>query len=242
MEPSAKTAPTFNRASRPLLLGHRGLRARGLTRLPAAGPVENSLAAFESALSQGCDGFEFDVRHTRDGRHVICHDPDFNGREIAASDFADLAGRDGKRLACLEDVLKQFGRSAYLDIELKVAGNEQGVVDALKTNPPQRGFTVSSFLPDVVTRLHSLDSELPLGFICDREEAMPLWRLLPVKVFLPRHDFVQPQLIADVHRHGCQIMSWTVNSPRCMQDLATWGIDGLISDDPALLYQTFHIA
>ena len=45
-----------------------------------------------------------------------------NGREIAASDLAELGGRDGSALACLEDVLQQFGHRAYLDIEMKVAG------------------------------------------------------------------------------------------------------------------------
>jgi glycerophosphoryl diester phosphodiesterase len=236
----AKIAQPLSSAQRPLLLGHRGLRARGFTRLPAVVPVENSLVAFESALAQGCDGFEFDVRRTRDGRNVLWHDADFSGREIAASDLGDLAGREGNQLACLEDVLKQFGRSAYLDIELKVTGGEESVVAALRAHPPQRGLVVSSFLPEVVTRLHTLDDSLPLGFICDRDDAMRLWRLLPVKMLLPRHDLVRPQLIADVHRSGRQIMTWTVNSPRRMQELADWGIDGLISDDPAMLYQTFH--
>jgi glycerophosphoryl diester phosphodiesterase len=171
---------------------------------------------------------------------VLWHDAEFNGREVAASDFADLAGRAGNKLALLEDVLKQFGRSAYLDIELKVAGHEESLIAALKISPPQCGFIVSSFLPEVISRLNDLDDGLPLGFICDRDEAMPLWRILPTKAFLPRHDFVRPQLIADVHRSGRRIMTWTVNSPGRMQELASWGIDGLISDDPTLLYQTFH--
>ncbi len=61
-------------AARPLLLGHRGARR--------AAP-ENTLEAFDLALAHGCDGFEFDVRMTRDGRCVICHDPRLRGREIA---------------------------------------------------------------------------------------------------------------------------------------------------------------
>jgi glycerophosphoryl diester phosphodiesterase len=209
--------------------------------LASNSPVENSLAAFEYALSQGCDGIEFDVRYTRDSRSVIWHDSEWNGRNIAATDYVDLIGRDGERLACLEDVLRQFGQRAYLDIEMKVAGHEKAVLASLKANLPQRGFILTSFLHEVLTRLHSLDAELPLGFLCDREEAMNLWRELPVKAFAPRYDFVQPQLIEAVHQLGRQIMTWTVNSPRRMQELAAWGIDGLISDDPALLYQTFHI-
>jgi glycerophosphoryl diester phosphodiesterase len=89
-------------------------------------------------------------------------------------------------------------------------------------------------------RLRELDRTVPLGLICDRDEAMPLWRQLPVAVFLPRHDKVTAPLIEEVHRCGQQIMTWTVNSSRSMQQLADWGMDGLISDIPELLYQTFH--
>ena len=54
--------------SRLLRLGHRG--ARALTSIP-----ENTLASFDRALADGCDGFEFDVRLTADGEAVVCHDP-----------------------------------------------------------------------------------------------------------------------------------------------------------------------
>ena len=62
--------------NRPLLLGHRG--ARSLKTIP-----ENTLASFDRALADGCDGFEFDVRLTSDGAAVICHDPETEGVEIA---------------------------------------------------------------------------------------------------------------------------------------------------------------
>jgi glycerophosphoryl diester phosphodiesterase len=58
--------------TRPLLLGHRG--ARGIRSIP-----ENTIASFDRALADGCDGFEFDVRLTADGEAVICHDPVFRG-------------------------------------------------------------------------------------------------------------------------------------------------------------------
>jgi glycerophosphoryl diester phosphodiesterase len=227
-----------NNRSRPLLLGHRGLRPIGLKRFMSGNSAENSLAAFEYALLHGCDGFEFDVRHTRDGCNVLWHDAEFNGREIASTDHAMLTARDGTRLPCLEDVLRQFGARAYLDIELKVAGREERIVAAIQQNSPQRGYIVSSFLPETLLRLHDLDEQVPLGYICERKDLMDRWRNLPVNVFLPRHDLVRPQLITDVHRNGQQVMTWTVNSRRRMQQLADWGIDGLISDDPQLLVRT----
>ena len=227
-----------NSSSRPLLLGHRGLRHCGLRRRFSAPPGENSIAAFESALSQGCDGFEFDVRHTRDGRNVLWHDPEFRGRRIATSDFSQLADRDGSTLASLEEVLGQFGHRAYLDIELKVAGHEKAVVAVLRQRPPQRAYVVSSFLPEVLLRLHEIDDQLPLGYICERRSLMDRWRDLPIKVFLPRHDLLRPELIEEAHRRGMQIMTWTANSARRMRQLADWGVDGLISDDPQLLFRT----
>ena len=134
--------------------------------------------------------------------------------------------------------MRQFGERAYLDIELKVAGGEDGIVAALKRNPPQRGYVVSSFLPEVLRRLRRANDQIPLGYICERGDWMDRWRELPIKVFLPRHDLVQTQLVEEVHDRGLQIMTWTVNSPRHMRQLAGWGVDGLISDDPGLLFRT----
>lgn len=223
---------------RPLLLGHRGLRLRGFQRLTSKTPVENSLPAFEYALSQGCDGFEFDVRHTRDGRSVLWHDPKLHGREIATTDYADLTARNESTLYCLEEVLRQFGSRAYLDIELKVAGYEEVIAAALKQNLPQRGFVLSSFLPKVLSRVHNIDDQIPLGYICEERAILARWTELPIRVVLPRYDFVSFSLIQEVHQRGQQIMTWTVNSPRRMKQLATWGVDGLISDDPELLVRT----
>ena len=202
--------------------------------------MENSLVALEYALSQGCDGFEFDVRHTRDGRNVLWHDPDWNGKVIAATDYAGLADRNGCRLACLEDVLEKFAQRAYLDIELKVSGNEESVVAALRARPPQHGFIVSSFLPEILVRVHEIDTQPPLGYICDRRDRIDVWQRLPIRVFLPRYDLVNTELIEELHRKGRELMTWTVNSKRQMRQLAEWGIDGLISDDPQLLCRTFH--
>jgi len=141
-------------------------------------------------------------------------------------------------IPCLGDVLAEFGHKAYLDIELKVSGNEEHVISELHEQAPRR-IVVSSFLPEVLTRLHSLDAGVPLGYICKHKQGVPGWTKLPIKIFLPHHRLASERLIEQVHEHGVQVIAWTVNDSDAMLRLAAWGVDGIISDDPALLGRTF---
>jgi glycerophosphoryl diester phosphodiesterase len=227
---------------RPLLLGHRGVRPLpflGLRWRKSELPPENTLAAFDYALEHGCDGFEFDVRYTRDRRSILHHDPKVKGREVAMTDHAPLERRIGYKLPSLEDVLQLFGATAWLDIELKVVGGEETVVAALRAHPPRRGFVVSSFFPDVLLSLHEIDPSLPLGYICEHLDDAQLWSGLPIKYFLPHHSLVSELLIDEAHRRKVQLLTWTVNLRDDLLRLAGWGVDGLISDDPKLLSHTF---
>src|ERR1700675_4045544 len=88
----------------PLLLGHRGARAD--KSIP-----ESTLASFDLALAQGCDGFEFDVRLTADRQAAVCHDPTIRGLKIAESSAQELA------LPLLREVLNRYQSTAFLDVE-----------------------------------------------------------------------------------------------------------------------------
>jgi glycerophosphoryl diester phosphodiesterase len=211
----------------PLLLGHRGVRV-------SKAAAENSLAAFDLALQSGCDGFEFDVRLTACGRAVICHDEKAEGISIAHASCGQLDG-----LPRLDEVMSRYAGSAFLDIELKVPGLESDVLVALREHPPERGYVVSSFLPEVLLDLRARSAEVRLGFICDRKKNLDRWRELPVDYVIPKHPLVTLQLVRDVHGAGRTILTWTVNDKKSMQRLAGWGVDGIISDDPELLFRTF---
>lgn len=223
---------------RPLLLGHRGARpiSRSDARAPASVPPENSLACFEYALTNGCDGFEFDVRVTRDGQLVICHNAWVKGFKVSASSYDRLQSHGP--FCSLEEVLRRFAHRAYLDVEVKVAGAEDAIVAAVHRHRPERGFVISSFLPEVLRRLHKLDSSLPLGYVCKRSSSLPLLRRLPIQLVLPHYKLVTRELIEQAHDRGLQIFTWTVNREPDLLQLADWGVDGVISDDPRLLAQT----
>src|SRR5260370_4890926 len=167
----------------PLLLGHRGARAS--SQIP-----ENTLASFELCLKHGCDGFEFDVRCSANGQAVICHDATIGGMKIEKTTANNLP------LPTLEEVLRQFAHRAFLDIELKVAGLEAQTVAELRKHPPQKGYVVSSFLPDVLTAIHDLNPVSPLGFLCDSQDRLRGWREMPSEWLIPHPELAQQELVA----------------------------------------------
>jgi glycerophosphoryl diester phosphodiesterase len=211
----------------PLLLGHRGARAS--SQIP-----ENTLASFELCLLHGCDGFEFDVRLSADGQAVISHDATVGGVKIENTQSKRLA------LPTLEEVLRQFAHRAFLDIELKVAGLEAQTVAELRKHPPQKGYVVSSFLPEVLTAMQDLDPAIPLGLLCDSQDELRDWREMPAEWVIPHLGLADGELVALVHAAGKKIMVWTVNRADRMHDFAVWRVDAIISDETELLTRSLR--
>jgi glycerophosphoryl diester phosphodiesterase len=210
---------------RPLLLGHRG--ARAFRQIP-----ENTLASFELCLQHGCDGFEFDVRCSSDEQAVICHDATAGRMKIATTPSKSLP------LPSLEDVLRQFAHRAFLDIELKVAGLESQTLSELHKHRPQKGYVVSSFLPEVLAAIHNLDAAIPLGFLCETQDQLSAWRQTPAQWVIPYFELADRKLVELVHATGKRVMVWTVNRAERMHEFAKWGMDAIISDETELLVRS----
>ena len=216
-----------------LLLGHRGARLYA---------PENTVAAFDLALEHGADGFEFDVRGTRDKQSIICHDPRLNRLVIRRHTFKQLQESFTSPALVppsLEDVLDRYARTAFLNIEVKVRGMEPLVARAVKRVRPRRYF-ISSFLPSVVRKLHALDSSLILGSLAQTRWQLRRWPMLPAAYIVPHYRLLSTRLIKRLHAAGKTIVTWTVNNPRQMRRFAEMGVDGIISDDTKQLVGAFR--
>ncbi len=209
-----------------LLLGHRGVGGERLT-------AENTFAAFDRAMACGCDGFEFDLRLTACGRALVCHPPKVNGLIVSRANRTQLL--DFPRL---EDVFLRYGRTSFLNAELKVRGLESRVLAALRNRLPERGYLISSFIPDVLLEIKARRSEVPVGIICEKASQLMRWRRLPVEYVIAHKSLVTRMLVERIHQANRKIMVWTLNHARAMQRFAAWGVDGIISDDVSLLTRT----
>ena len=196
---------------------------------------ENTFASFDLALEHGCDGFEFDVRLSACGTALVCHDPKVGKIAVASARASQLS-----RLPRMRDVVQRYGQRAFLDIELKVGDLESKVLTALGEFPPKRGYVVSSFIPDVVMDLEARSASASIGIICETPAQLARWPKLPVDYVIAHQSLVDGKLVQDVQNAGPKIFVWTVNDRQAMVRLASWGVDGIISDDTELLVHTLR--
>lgn len=216
------------RDRRPLVLGHRGYRARY---------PENTLLAFSKALEHGADGIECDLQKSADGRYVVIHDPTVERTsggtgEVARMRFDELRRLDfggGERILDLEGLLAALPPDRYLDLELKaetIAPADCAAIEAiLAPRIGRRRLMVSSFEASLLG--HFRRKGYTVGFLVGDEIASRgagallgvILRLRPRYVNMPvqvveRVGLKKARLLLGLLRFlGCSILLWTVNDP-----------------------------
>jgi glycerophosphoryl diester phosphodiesterase len=163
----------------------------------------------------------------------VCHDPRV-GRITVSHATSDQLNH----LPQLEEIVQRYRQRAFLDIELKVRGLESKTLTALREQPLGPGYVISSFIPDVVMELEARSARATLGIICEKPTQLARWRKLPVDYVIAHRSLVDQKLVREVHGAGTKILVWTVNNKEAMLRLASWGVDGIISDNTQLLVST----
>ncbi len=211
-----------------------------------AGPLENTVAAFERAVDEGAYGIELDVHLSADGVPVVFHDEtltrltvDADPRRIEDLPCAELLAIElvgGARMPTLADVLDGFMGRIPLNIELKDPAGVEATARLL-SGRSTAGVMLSSFTESAVAaatrRLPAVDRALiveggdpgaldPRGAIA-RTGATH---------YHPEHALVNRRLAAAVQG---PINVWTVNDPAIARRMARCGVAGVMTDRPRWL-------
>jgi glycerophosphoryl diester phosphodiesterase len=220
-----------------LVIAHRGASAEA---------PENTLASFSLALEQGCDMIELDVRLSRDGEVVVCHDSHLGrlaglGRRVEAMTLAELRQVDvggGQRIPSLADVLSLVAGRAGLDVEMKTRSTTR---DRLATAVGElvHGWpgtlVVSSFDTKAIECLGGLRPELAVAPIYDAGASPGTGEPYPYAIV--EHSLATASFVTRCHRAGRRVLVWTVDDADRMRELQAIGVDGICSNRPALLRQ-----
>jgi len=173
----------------------------------------------------------------------------FRTAELAQLDATWPAATEGEPtgLATLDDVLRELAGRTRLLLELKDPARHPELVPAtlevldrhpwwLAADHPDR-MTLQSFDHDAVRRVRAqLPDHLPFGWLFDEGVVPPIAELPDwVRDVVVDHRSVTAELVAAAHGHGRRVLAWTVNDEPRLGQLVDLGVDGIITDDPALL-------
>nr|WP_290442967.1 glycerophosphodiester phosphodiesterase [Rhodovulum tesquicola] len=230
------------------IIAHRGA---------AGARPENTLASVEKALEDRADWVEIDVQETADGEVVIAHDSDF--MKLAGVDLkvwnatmADLAEIDigswfdpayaDQRTPTLRAVLEAAKGRGKVLIELKYYGHDvalesrvAGIVEA--TGMADQVGVMSLKIPGV-RKMHALRPDWPHGILA--ATALGDLSTLDADFLAVNTGQVSVGLVRRAHAQGRKVYVWTVDDPVTMVRMISMGVDGLITNEPALARQVME--
>ncbi|MDI9818535.1 MULTISPECIES: glycerophosphodiester phosphodiesterase [unclassified Legionella] len=233
------------------IIGHRGASAYA---------PENTMAAFNQALAQGCRYIEFDVMVSVDGEPFVFHDDTLsrttNGQGktgLATAEYLQSldAGRwfsrryRGEKIPHLREVLEWLTASdvqANIEIKPYPGTTEQTTVAVLShinqywpENKPLP--LLSSFDLAALTLCHSLAPEMPLGLLLDKWDEDWLQKARELQCYSVHYNkrALTAARVRDIKQQGYVLLAYTVNRRRQAKKLLDWGVDAVFSDYPDLL-------
>jgi len=206
--------------------------------------AEGSKAAYEGALAQGADGFECDVRLTKDKQIICYHDRNTTrlskiNLEIAKSTYFELKEKvDPYRLDQLLDLAIENKKD--LVIEFKHPVQTGGLVEKLTHNLlaekaaaiTKSKITVSLISFSYLATLRNLRSGHQSAYLI---QSKILSKINPAPIIGPSIKLVRenPEFISTQIKKGKKVFVWTVNNEADLQLCAKLGVNAVMSDNPA---------
>jgi glycerophosphoryl diester phosphodiesterase len=218
---------------------------------------ENTMAAVLKAIDDGADWVEIDVQETADGEVIVAHDSDFMksaGVELKVwnSTMDDIARIDvgssfdptyaAERTPTLRDVLMAARGKSRVMIELKYYGHnvdlEDRVARIVEETDMIDKIAVMSLKLAMVEKMRGLRPSWRTGMLAAR--AVGDLSKLDTNFIAVNTGQVSVGLIRRCKAEGKKLYAWTVDEPVTMSRMISMGVDGLITNQPALARQVME--
>jgi glycerophosphoryl diester phosphodiesterase len=244
-------APLAERLARPKeveIIAHRGA---------AGARPENTMAAIVKAVEDGADWVEIDVQETADGEVVVAHDSDFmklagvplkvwdaTMPELAEIDIGSWYGPAyaDERTPTLAEALAAMEGDSRLLIELKYYGHDVALEERVAAIVDAAGMAdrvaVMSLKIAGVEKMAALKPDWRRGVLA--ATAIGDLTTLDADFLALNTGQVSLGLIRRAHGREMDVYAWTVDDAVTMSRLISMGVDGLITNEPALARQVME--
>lgn len=113
------------------------------------------------------------------------------------------------------------------------------VVSEIKRLGIENQTTIQSFDVNVLEELNKIkDREFRIAFLTGKGKKFAKnLRKLSYKpdIYSPNYKLLNENSIKELHTQGIKVIPWTINQKDEMEELISWGVDGIITDYPDLL-------
>ncbi|MBI5285948.1 MAG: glycerophosphodiester phosphodiesterase [Chloroflexi bacterium] len=201
----------------------------------------NNLHHLEQALEAGVDAIECDFWHDR-GRLALRHErklpalPVLYDKWYLRFSWGELS---------LRDLLREinFRADLFLDIKSATPRAAKAVLELYHDNASLMPRTlVSSQQWRVLDQLAEAGTSMQMYYSVGRERAIDA--LIRRAEKAPRasrpagtsirHTLLSAEVVERLHGAGLEVFAWTVNTRHRVEELLSFGVDGVISDDVEL--------
>lgn len=220
------------------IFAHRGASAHA---------PENTLEAINIALAQKADGIEIDV-HQCEGEFVIIHDQwlsrttDGEGH-LSQKSFAQLRKLDAgnqQQIPTLAEVFEAVDGQCDINVEIKGVSSLPALLSYINNlvacHPTwQNKIIYSSFDHHVLHNLKRLDPCARIGALtaCNPIDYAAYAQNLGADSANIDLNVVTQEFVNDAKERGLNVYVYTVDQKQDLLRLASWGVDGVFSNDPA---------
>ncbi len=220
---------------KPWIIGHRGA---------SQAYQENTIAAFVGAREQGAAGIELDIRRSADDVLIVHHDahlPDGRMvREVQTDDLPEWVPTLAEALEAATDLwvnieVKNHPTDPDFDAEHGISVAVAGLVAAFEMTDR---VLVSSFDMDSIQRIRETDPTIPIGWLVwGQTDPMQLIARAAARgcsSINAANVVVDAGFVRRANEAGLEVFVWTVDDADRIRELASFGVDGIITNTPDL--------
>jgi glycerophosphoryl diester phosphodiesterase len=225
----------------PIAFAHRG----GASEAP-----ENTMPAFERAVELGYTYLETDVHVTADGVLVAFHDADLSRTcdrpglisELPWSEVSEARVDGREPIPLLEDLLGSFP-TARVNIDCKADSAVEALVAAIRRTASIDRVCLGAFSDRRLRRLRGLlGAGVCTSYGPGQVAALKMsgrvvggGQAVQVPVHAGRVTVLDERFVRAAHRRHLQVHVWTIDEADEMHRLLDLGVDGVMTDRPAVL-------